>query len=78
MGLILNKDQAEAVANAMAHLNNVGATARIQFPHTSSACVRISQHSGVAVWTRAPSGGDNPCGEDYPTQHDFLIAYGLE
>jgi hypothetical protein len=78
VGLILNKAQAEAVANAMAHLNNVGATARIQFPHPGTASVRVSQDSGVAVWTRAPSGGDNPCGEDYPTQHDFLVAYGLE
>lgn len=77
MGLILNKAQAEAVANAMAHLNNVGATAQIWMAPCSDIRVTIG---GVRlqISKRLASCKRPYEEEDYPTQYDFLVAYGLE
>lgn len=77
MGLILNKDQAEAVANAMAHLNNVGATAQIWMAPGSDISVRIGEVR-LRISKRLASCKRPYEEEDYPTQYDFLVAYGLE
>jgi hypothetical protein len=69
--LILNKAKAEAVYNAMCHLNNVGGSlsAIIQG-------VRVEEtHSGaIQVWTFETI--DHK--EFHASQADFAIAYGLQ
>lgn len=65
---ILTSAQAEAVAAAMAHLNNVGASARkLQFDHAIVDTDRIG-----AMHIYGPAGD-----EHYANQAEFATAYGL-
>jgi hypothetical protein len=82
MSLILNKAQAEAVLNAMSHLNNVGAVStKTSIPtktHRVSVCFGVGLLSGVYV--RAVTRTTRPAvitEESYDSQAAFAVAYGL-
>lgn len=77
MVLTLNQAQAEAVANAMVSLNNVGARAVIGFPPPSDITVIVGG-AAVEITRRHRSCFAPHRAEWYPTQHDFFIAYELE
>lgn len=69
MNLILTKAQAEAIANAMAHLNNVG-----------GVCGDLTLAEGIRVqWLTSVTVRDGLSGprEEYKSQSAFATAYGL-
>lgn len=78
MKKLLSKEQAEAVANAMAAINNVCGTVTIEVESETvdDAIVRVFPYRSV---TRVAlvRGHMLVTKEDYPTQADFLAAYGI-
>lgn len=74
MSLILNQAQAEAVLNAMSHLNNVGAdTGRVRM----DVAVVAWGSTGVSVELVRVHRDTKAEREDYANQAAFAAAYGL-
>jgi hypothetical protein len=78
--MILNKEQALAVANAMVHMNNVTGRIHARMPNCDGRYIHVVEHvtGEIQIYTGDITG--NFAGkkvENYRNQNDFIQAYNL-
>lgn len=74
---ILEKAHAEAVYTAMADLNQIGAKIKVMFGDVATEGINIFEESGGNVRVVRVNRYSVLEAEDYASQSDFAVAYGL-
>lgn len=79
--MILTNTQAEAVANAFAHLNNVGGRLHARIAtHDPRTVIHVAEGPDDRISVYSGDRIGNPCGphEAYKSQAAFTAAYGID
>lgn len=72
---LLNEAQARGIADAMAHLNNIGGTLNTVIFNGNNAAVTVTARGAIGVIVTAMLGFAEVARESYATQAEFIRAY---